>query len=503
MNKMARKYLFVIVMFFLIVFRLFSIENVDLLKRTIVILPFYNQEKTEKYDYLSDIICHDLTGKLGKSFNFVDYDETKMIIRKMGYDEKSSIIEGNAKKIALRLEADIVVFGDYIIQNKEIIFSLKSFDVIIEKVITQGYKRIRTGYNFSRYLNEFTQETSLEIIERFTTFDKRIIDVCRSKKNVDKDKRALIENLLNQRNAYWNISIKLNKYKKMVKIPFLKYVVFFVNLQENDFTVEYNGIKTNFKSKIGMFVFDTQVGKKRQFKIISKDSKSIIKTCVQAKDYEVNFFYIQSKAEKESENYRMFIDNSINSTTSGYIGYSFKLGLGLPMKSKLKNNIYLRFFVAPKVINVINIDETPTLYYPHLKLRVGIGYEHVFYVKKALGIHVGFEVGYGLRFFSFLVKDTQKVDLDEMICGSPSIYYSMPFAIQFFANRKYNFIIGIEPTLRLVINSFIRDNILWFEALDGTRGLGLEMFRQQIDNYLILDLFFYDMPIIFCLRIRI
>ncbi|MCK4797302.1 MAG: hypothetical protein KAT05_07955, partial [Spirochaetes bacterium] len=60
-----------------------------------------------------------------------------------------------------------------------------------------------------------------------------------------------------------------------------------------------------------------------------------------------------------------------------------------------------------------------------------------------------------------------------------------------------------EPILRLVMNSFYYDDIFWLESLDETRGAGFKQLRHQVSDYLTLDLFFYDMPIIMGMRIKI
>ena len=58
-----------------------------------------------------------------------------------------------------------------------------------------------------------------------------------------------------------------------------------------------------------------------------------------------------------------------------------------------------------------------------------------------------------------------EIALGTMIFGCPSIYYSIPFAIQFFANKKISFIIGVEPILRVAKRSDVMLKKYWLHLL--------------------------------------
>ena len=362
----------------------------------------------------------------------------------------------------------------------------------------------QTGFDILRYINDIAQEVSSKIISQQTMYNKKLINKFLSKDKMSKNRRQIIENLLNQTEAYWNIIIKRAKFKQVLKIPFAKNIIIFISEFSEDYAISIDGKIYEYKSKVKIMAFDNQAGKTREFKIYNKDNKPITYKYTQKNDYDVNIKYIRSFLGKGENKYSIFIDNIFNGSTSGYMGYDFRIGLGLPLRSSLENNIYIRTFIGPKGINYVEIKDGIIVdKQTHLKLKFGMGYEHVFFIKNFIGIHIGFEAGAEINFYSFLIKNNEKLKLGTMIFGCPSIYYSIPFAIQFFANKKISFIIGVEPILRLVMNSFYYDDIFWLESLDETRGAGFKQLRHQVSDYLTLDLFFYDMPIIMGMRIKI
>ncbi|MCK5617094.1 hypothetical protein KAR91_85315, partial [Candidatus Pacearchaeota archaeon] len=498
----------IVILIFIILTKIFGVEEIGdqgkkkIIRRTIVILPLYNQNNISKYDYLSDAFRNNLKRNLKEYFNIINFESVDNIINELG--KKTNITESDAEKIALKLGADTVVFGKYEIIDNAISFFINSLDVItLEEVVNINIKG-QTGFDILRYINDIAQEVSSKIISQQTMYNKKLINKFLSKDKMSKNRRQIIENLLNQTEAYWNIIIKRAKFKQVLKIPFAKNIIIFISEFSEDYAISIDGKIYEYKSKVKIMAFDNQAGKTREFKIYNKDNKPITYKYTQKNDYDVNIKYIRSFLGKGENKYSIFIDNIFNGSTSGYMGYDFRIGLGLPLRSSLENNIYIRTFIGPKGINYVEIKDGIIVdKQTHLKLKFGMGYEHVFFIKNFIGIHIGFEAGAEINFYSFLIKNNEKLKLGTMIFGCPSIYYSIPFAIQFFANKKISFIIGVEPILRLVMNSFYYDDIFWLESLDETRGAGFKQLRHQVSDYLTLDLFFYDMPIIMGMRIKI
>src|SRR4030042_4800736 len=91
-------------------------ENKELIKRKIVIFPFYNENDIKEYNYLENTIRDALRAKLQSkdlflfaNFNEID-DKIKNIQRKdLVYNDETIL------KTALKMGADVVLTGKYII----------------------------------------------------------------------------------------------------------------------------------------------------------------------------------------------------------------------------------------------------------------------------------------------------------------------------------------------------------------------------------------------------
>lgn len=478
-----------------------SFKN-EKIRRTVLVIPFQNESGEKENDYIKFQIHNTIIRSLMDNFEIIDLEEKKL---EFEYDPNILNVQKNADKVALKLGADSVIFGKYSIDDKTINIFAYSYDVIIQELVLETSVSGNKGLDIFKYFNTFSQEIANRTFEELTKYRKKMIDKIISRSKLEKTRKALIDNILNQSNKYWNYLIDRENKKEFIEIPFGKNVVVFVSEQTKNYKVEINGNINNEQNNIKIFSFKNKVGTKRNFLITDENNTTAEYKYTQRSEYEVDVKYIVFSAIEKIGIYNMYVDTLLSLSTAGYIGFDLKLGMGLPLKSRLNNSIYFRFMLGPKAINAVETnDKGIYLDYPHLKLKFGFGFEHVFFIKNMLGINLGLEIGTELNFFSFLTKNKERASVTgKLIFGAPSVYYAIPIGLQFFVTKKFGLVINVEPIFRLVVNTFVFDNKIFFEDLDETRGAGFEFLRQNVGNYLILDLFFFDMPITIGMRIKI
>ncbi len=496
---------FIIIFIFFTIFNINSKDNInnnDLIKRKIAIIPFKNSLNITEYDYIGESVSNKMKIDLEEYFTLIDFNIINKALEDFKYNGDEITVK-EADKLGLLLNCDVVVFGDFSVRNEELNFNINTYDLVTQQLIIDKKIKCIIGFDIFEFLSKLSQEYSGSLKEKLFSYDKNIINVLKNKDKAPQDRKQLLDEFfLNQDNKYWYIFINDGKHRINTKIPFGKNIIIFVS-SEIKFIIEYEGEKDELESRIKIMSFNNEPNKKREFKINTGNNKSFIYKYTQKEDFEVVLKNVNDlDINKEIKNHSFFLESSAIFTTSGYMGTSLGIGLGLPINSKLENNIYIRTFFLPKVLNFIETEKGVMLDTPHLKFNLGIGYEHVFYIKNFVGIYLGLGFGFELYFFSFLINNKQKIYSSLIIPGCPSFYFSIPIGVQLFANRKFSLIIGVEPTLRFVINYFFYEGLLWIENLDESRGSELTFLRKNLNDSLTLDLFLYDMPVSISLRIK-
>jgi hypothetical protein len=474
-------------------------QSDELIVRSVTILPFVNESKSGSNDYIGDVILSDLQMQIEERFYFIETNE--VIPDLFGTD-----IAGSCKKAevtALKIEADTVIFGKYNVSEKEAVIDIYVYDVILQSIILSMSTKTGLGLELIKNTGALSLSVGERLFDELTAYKSGIIEKLRSSGKETAERKALIDGLFSQDGKLWRIKVKRKGYEELVNIPFGRNVVIFVCEESGNYNIETGGKRNSQESNIKVMDFMSQVGAKRIFKITGEKIRPAFYSYVQKKDYDVDIKYVSFSGSKEIGEHSFYVDNSFSFSTSGCLGYDLKLGLGLPMNSGLENSIYFKFMGGPKVFNAVETKSGINLDYPHLKLRVGLGFEHIFYIKNLLGIQMGVEVGGEFNFFAFIISNKDRISVPgQMIFGCPSIYYSFPVGLQFFVTSNVGMFFGVEPILRLVVQSFIFDGKVFFQNLDGTRGAGFSNFRVQ-SEFLTVDLFLYDMPIYIGLRIKI
>lgn len=471
------------------------------LKRTVGVLPFFNNENVVEYDYLSGYIQTNLLhGFEGNFFTVQDASMDK------AYKE-SGIVDATVsntarQEIATMAGADIIVEGSFSIIENYIYIYYMAHDMITGVVMCEGMIKAVVNEGIYQRINFFINDLSTKLYEEALTYNKVLLKTLFS--DSDENKTMLIEQLKKQRGTIWNVVVKKDGIKKYVTVPFAERVVVFIRESDDIYTVVHNEREYTSSDSVITVELDGDNDAENIFSIGLTEDETVTYRYKPKTAYDVNIKYIKIAGHPIKKGHSFYVDNLAVFTTAGYAGYDIRLGMGLPvMRSRLTDNLYFKCFVAPKVINVIELETKSYLDDPHLKINLALGYEHIFLIKNLMSINIGLEVGIELYYYSFVVKNYERYAFDRMVSGPVSIYYGFPLVLQFFANKKVSLIFGTEFVLRLVLNTYMYNNKVYLEYLDESRGSGFEFARRQVDDYLTLDLFLYDMPVFIGVRVKL
>ena len=107
----------------------FSIEK-KIIKRKIIILPFQNINNVNKYQFLSTSLRDALNAELLSSdlYSILSFAEITNEINALGITELEAIDETNANKIGLKMKADVIIIGTYIIIEDKVKVQMKALD---------------------------------------------------------------------------------------------------------------------------------------------------------------------------------------------------------------------------------------------------------------------------------------------------------------------------------------------------------------------------------------
>ena len=107
----------------------FSLEK-KVIKRKILILPFQNINNVNKYQFLSTSLRDALNAELLTSdlYSILSFAEISNEINVLGLNELEATDEINANKVALKMKADVIIIGTYIIIEDKIKVQMKAID---------------------------------------------------------------------------------------------------------------------------------------------------------------------------------------------------------------------------------------------------------------------------------------------------------------------------------------------------------------------------------------
>lgn len=141
----------------------------DLVKRTIVILPFLNKNNADKYAYIAETLRNALKAKIVevKNFNLVSFSATDAKIVQSGHTYESALVEANAIDLTFKLKADIVIKGEYIIIEDQIMIQIDAVDVFTRQTAISISSKGDVGLDLFRVIDESTVNMTESLKNKF------------------------------------------------------------------------------------------------------------------------------------------------------------------------------------------------------------------------------------------------------------------------------------------------------------------------------------------------
>ena len=188
-------FIFLMVLSILKIFSLSNNNENSLIKRKILILPFYNKNNIIDYDYLSDILMETLRAELIETnkYTFTNFSLTNYKIKELGYNREDLVNSEIAKKIALQLGADIVITGQYIILEDRIMILIHTIDILTGELIALTKIEGKTGVEIFNIINKASNDVTNKILDKLPMLERKEYEKIKEEKDTDKkNKFALI-----------------------------------------------------------------------------------------------------------------------------------------------------------------------------------------------------------------------------------------------------------------------------------------------------------------------
>lgn len=139
-----------------------------IIKRKILILPFQNINEVSKYKFLSTSLRDALNAELLASnlYIILSFSEIYNEMQQMGIDEKDIIDETNANKLAIKMKADVIIIGTYIILNDRIKLQMKAIDVHEKQTIVSINMEGDADLDTFRIIDDSVKDMAQKMIEK-------------------------------------------------------------------------------------------------------------------------------------------------------------------------------------------------------------------------------------------------------------------------------------------------------------------------------------------------
>ena len=139
-----------------------------IIKRKILILPFQNINEVNKYKFLSTSLRDALNGELLDSnlYIILSFSEINNKIQQMSINEKDVTNENNANKLAIKMKADVIIIGTYIILNDKIKLQMKAIDVHEKQTIISINTQGDADLDIFRIIDESVKDMAQKMHEK-------------------------------------------------------------------------------------------------------------------------------------------------------------------------------------------------------------------------------------------------------------------------------------------------------------------------------------------------
>ncbi|MCG8570343.1 MAG: FlgO family outer membrane protein [Spirochaetes bacterium] len=215
----------IIIIFLIFILGSVQLYSDDLVKRTVLILPFYNVNDNKEYEYLSGILRDALRSQLVNTgqYLYTDFSLIDKKIETLGL--KIFINEEKAQKLAMELKSDVIVIGKYTIIEDHILITISAIDIFKNQIVAGSTVTGELGIDVFRVVDESSKDIAQKMNQNIKMVDKSYFDEMMRLKMSENDHPV-----------YWkrhflNISL-LGCYTRIYQL-------------NNTYTNEYSGIQGN------------------------------------------------------------------------------------------------------------------------------------------------------------------------------------------------------------------------------------------------------------------
>jgi TolB-like protein len=175
------KKFFVILLILFLSLNIYCNDDKNLRKRTVLILPFNNSNNVEKYDYLANVLKDTLESELTTKdqFHFKEMTLNDSKIKDLELTKETVLLTENALKIAKRYRADVVVIGNYTVENKMISIRIKAYDVFTGELAASASLNGRIGINVFMITDDIAKDMADRMTQKLPKISKTYFDEMR------------------------------------------------------------------------------------------------------------------------------------------------------------------------------------------------------------------------------------------------------------------------------------------------------------------------------------
>jgi hypothetical protein len=349
---MFRKIFLLLIFTLCLVFKFFP-EEVNTISRSILVLPFFNEDKKNKdFNYLSDVLKDSLISKLqtANQFIFIDNIDIKNKAKSMGYNMEELIDESKSIKLALELKADVLVLGKYVVLENKVLMYARAYDLLDYQDVVSSVDG-DAGIDIFNLVDELSKDLARKMSDKYPKMNK----------NLNSD------NIFMLNYAGIPLGTDYNKFMEMTN-SLISYKI--INKKEN--IIILKGYLTSaFKTKLILFKFDEN--KLTNMWILAAETKLQNKnsTLIEYKNKMIRIF------GKEYE--------SLENEEYHWNGNETCLDLIHRIINKKNNSYFLHYYIKDKKVNFEQIEEFISYFKSGIDISVGGGIVPVTIEMKMLG----------------------------------------------------------------------------------------------------------------------
>jgi len=501
---MARKICFLITILIVIISVSAETKKLDIndnllqpLTRTISIINIENKSKNPKtsdhINFLSGLIELNISGAPNLTYAKTD---------------SLPVTAFSVHKLSKEIEKHILIYGTVYNTGNTFYFTLTAWDNILNKNSIQ--KKITISTNYYEELTDFASNFVREIQEYASTYSEVLFQtVIELSQSTDIIKKNLADYLLQQNNAIVYDYYTTNNMHHAFPVLFGKINIRFTNPENIDFIIEIDGIQFNSSENMLTLCFDRQPSnvKPADFIFYTIDDTEM------KNQKKISLIMNKGVITNSIPNYKFntitqahgYVDFSNTITTLGYTGFDIQCGMVFPKMTEIQHSVYIKFAGEANLLNAISDLSLP----PDFIFRTALGYRFHQYIFRTIGINFGLEAGGEISITKRLTENSKILHTAVSSAGFPAFYVGFPINIEFPSSSMVSFIAGFTPTLRLVQQSYLYENVIWIGNLEREQGFS-DIFKYKIHNELQndqtpqygLNLFVYNMPINIGFRVK-